>query len=230
MAPRCDNDRTFGRGVIKNDHAISQRRRSCPLRCSLKANPDLCRPGPRSHGRCGISDLSAPDQPSLGTRAMISAAQCIAFTVPRSQHDRHAGLVRLYPAHQRRHLRFAGTSRRPSMPSCCAWTRSPRFRRSTAAGRCCRCAPANQRGAATTTPAWHHLVVRCPRYRHQQDYRQVLQCHRARVPQVPRRDRGRSVTPTRRPSRHGQLRHPQNTADPRMARQEAALACASDAY
>jgi transposase len=107
MAPRCDNDRTFGRGVIKNDHAISQRRRSCPLRCSLKANPDLCRPGPRSHGRCGISDLSAPDQPSLGTRAMISAAQCIAFTVPRSQHDRHAGLVRLYPAHQRRHLRFA---------------------------------------------------------------------------------------------------------------------------
>jgi hypothetical protein len=35
---------------------------------------------------------------------------------------------------------------------------------------------------------------------------------------------------TRRSSRHGQLRHPQNTADPRMARQEAALACASDAY
>ena len=109
-APRCVNDRTFGRGVIKNDHAISQRRRSRPLCCSLKTNPDLCRPGPRSHWRCGISDLSAPDQPSLGTRAMISAARCIAFTVPRSRHDRHAGLVGLYPAHQRRHLRslFAG--------------------------------------------------------------------------------------------------------------------------
>jgi hypothetical protein len=70
MAPRCDNDRTFGCGVIKNDYAISQRRRSRPLCCSLKTNPDLCRPGPRSHWRCGISDLSAPDQPSLGARAM----------------------------------------------------------------------------------------------------------------------------------------------------------------
>ena len=34
---------------------------------------------------------------------------------------------------------------------------------------------------------------------------------------------------SRRPSRHGQLRHPQDTADPQLAGQKAALACASDA-
>src|ERR1700677_3996133 len=36
-------------------------------------------------------------------------------------------------------MSWVSTSRRPSMPSCCAWTRSRRFRRSTAASRCCQC-------------------------------------------------------------------------------------------
>jgi hypothetical protein len=71
MAPRCDNYRPFSCGVIKNNHAISQRRRSRPLCRSLKTNPDLCGPAPRNHWRCGISDLSAPDQPWLGARGVL---------------------------------------------------------------------------------------------------------------------------------------------------------------
>jgi hypothetical protein len=63
MAPMCDNDRNFGCGVISDAGPA-------PLGCSLKTNPDLCRPDPRSHWRCRISDLSAPDQPSLGARAV----------------------------------------------------------------------------------------------------------------------------------------------------------------
>ena len=49
--------------------------------------------------------------------------------------------------------------------------------------------------------------------------------HRAqRVPQVPRRDRAQRAGRPRRPHRHGQLRHPQNQADPQLVRQAAALA------
>lgn len=37
---------------------------------------------------------------------------------------------------------------RPSMPSSCVWTRSPKSRRSTAASPCCPCVPVSPHGAA----------------------------------------------------------------------------------
>src|SRR3954447_23889677 len=46
---------------------------------------------------------------------------------------------------------WACTWTRPSAPSCCASTRSPRSRRSTAARRSCRCAPARPSASHTTT-------------------------------------------------------------------------------
>nr|WP_233286120.1 helix-turn-helix domain-containing protein [Bradyrhizobium brasilense] len=55
-----------------------------------------------------------------------------------------------------------------------------------------------------------------------QGHRQMLcPSPRRRVPQAPRRDRGRRPTRSQCPSHHGQLRHAQGPADPQLARQTA---------
>ena len=87
----------------------------------------------------------------------------------------------------------ASTSRRPSTPSCCASTRSPRSRRWTAASPCCPCGPARRRAAATTTQ--RHGTTSLFAALDIATGQVIGKCYRpppgGRVPQVPRRDRGR---------------------------------------
>ena len=113
----------------------------------------------------------------------------------------------------------------PERAWCCASTRRARSRRSTARSRCCRCGPARPSGAPTTTSATARR--RCsPRstWRPGRSSASAAAPPRARVPQVPRHHRGQRADRSRHPPRHGQLRHPQDQADPRLVRQAAALA------
>ena len=98
---------------------------------------------------------------------------------------------------------------RPSARWCCAWTRSRRFKRWSAASRYCRCVQASQSGAAGTEPP------RCLR----PWTRQMLP---APPPQVPRRHRQSRPGGPRHSSGAGQLRHAQDGDDSRYRASPAA--------
>ena len=143
--------------------------------------PALCRaargrPARRAASRRAAHDRRCPDRSGDRADPGEPARGCHPLEFARHGEgqrpvglERAAHLARLRPAAapdgdlqalHRSGLRGQGARRgRPlclaagSMPSCCASTRSPRSRRSTAASRCCRCGPASRRGAATTTRA-----------------------------------------------------------------------------
>ncbi len=109
-------------------------------------------------------------------------------------------------------MSWAFTSRRRSTPSFYVWMRNPKSRRWTAVSRCCRCVQANRPEEAMTTQrhgttslfaaldiASGRVIGKCYGRHRAAEFRKFLDEIEAAVP--PR---------SRRPSRHGQLRHAQD--------------------
>ena len=111
----------------------------------------------------------------------------------------------------------------PGAPLCYASTRNRRYRRSTARSRLCRCVPV--RPPPRLHAARHDLAVRGAGCEGRNHRRQVYASPSGeRVSQISRRGRAQCAGGSRRPYRHGQRRHPQDQADPRLVGQAPAPA------
>jgi hypothetical protein len=77
-----------------------------------------------------------------------------------------------------------------------------------------------------TTRDWNPQSIRRARHRDRQGHRALLSpSPRTRIPRLSARDRTHRSGRSRCPSRHGQLRHPHDPGDPKVARTAAQMAC-----